>query len=180
MNRAGSRPCLPTGREQEAVSRKQSAIVRMLLTAHGSRLTPCFWLLPVFAHAADLPVRQTDDLPMGFENLAATGIAGLILAVVVIPILRWMFSEMKAQREAFTSYLSTHATREEALMSALQQEIKREADILQKIYDAHLLDTNIGLQDTRQEIRRLREVIGQLSLYVPRNHAPRGEHEPHT
>lgn len=95
------------------------------------------------------------------DQLLSMGIGGVILAVVVLPILRWMFVEMRSSREGFQSFLELHAQREEQLTADLRVELNRIADVLDTLQSAQL-------HDTREEVRRLRDVIGQLPFTLPR------------
>jgi len=61
------------------------------------------------------------------QGLLSMGIGGAILAVVVKPLLSFLFQELKAQREEFSRFLDHHAAHEEEVLAELKetmQEIK--------------------------------------------------------
>jgi len=49
------------------------------------------------------------------------GIGGVILAVVVKPLLSFLFQELRAQREAFHRFLEQHAQHEEDLLREIRE-----------------------------------------------------------
>ena len=55
------------------------------------------------------------------QGLLSMGIGGAILAVVVKPLLSFLFQELKAQREEFNRFLDSHAQHEEAILAEIKE-----------------------------------------------------------
>ena len=55
------------------------------------------------------------------QGLLSMGIGGVILAVVVKPLLSFLFQELTAQREAFDRFLDNHAEHEEEILNDIKE-----------------------------------------------------------
>ena len=55
-----------------------------------------------------------------YQVLASYGIAGLIIAIIVVPMIRWIMSELTAQRAAFMNHIDTHEKQEIEILSQIK------------------------------------------------------------
>ena len=69
------------------------------------------------------------------QGLLSMGIGGAILAIVVKPLLTFLFQEVKAQREEFNRFLDVHAQHEEEILREIKEALLELRNIITVMKD---------------------------------------------
>ena len=59
-----------------------------------------------------------------YQALINLGLAGALMAAVVVPTLRWIMAESSAQRQAFVTFINDHASQETSVLTKIESTLQ--------------------------------------------------------